>query len=507
MLNKITRALSRKVLGIVLSASLMAGCAPVSPDPTTVQPTIQPTWAPTIRTPSSSGAATAASPIPTPAPAFAAPLTAPAPTAEPPEEGLAASGLVSYDPGESELLTALESLPLEFAERGIWFANPKQSLEVSGAPRPRDLEDFESLPEDQRQEWARNSGGGVSNLFITVRQTMPDWEHAYGFSFFEVDAITVTGMYNYMVLETNHITGQFDEETIVQSLTELGYRTESAGDDVYYAIRDDFEQDLSLTNPATRGALGNANRIYVGDDLLVVSPDTPPVLQFLRTRNGEAPSVANYPAFTAIAAELSDPITAALLTREATLDPELGIPRDQVPGSADRPEEWEVMHEWKAFGAGVSKTRETTALRFSPYYPHRHWAELDAETLVERIESYLPGLGRLELVHQFCEAWSPVARVHGNGSTLTVTCEVPTGEESLYLLRRGHQPRAHAAAGVPESIVPIPNAGRLTGKGRHKMPTSLQDLLTPKIRPRTSPVSERSGRTWLGLHLPKSSAE
>ena len=433
-MNRIASPLARKVLGIVLCASLMAGCATAAPDPTAIQTTNPPTPAPDIRTSGPSGPDTEAAPIPTPETRSAAPLTAPAPTAEPAKRRPTPSGSVSRAPGDSELLSALESLPLEFAERGIWFANPKGSLEVSGAPRPRSLEELESLPEDQQQQWARNSGGGGSLLLITARQTMEHWKEAYGFSFFEVDAVTFTGMDNYMPLATNHITGEFDEETIVNSLTDLGYRTESVGDDVYYAIRDDFDQDLSLTNPATHSALGSANRIFVGDNLLVVAPDTPPVVQVIRSRNGEVPSLADSPAFTAIAAELSDPLTAALLTREATLDPDLGIPREQVPGSADRPEEWEVMHEWEAFGAGFGKTPETTALRFALYYPHRDWAKLDAETLVERIESYLAGLGGFELVPQLCESWAPSVRVHGNGSTLTVTCEVPTGEESEHLL-------------------------------------------------------------------------
>ena len=210
-------------------------------------------------------------------------------------------------------------------------------------------------------------------------------------------------------------------------------RAEAAGDDVYYAIRNDREQDLSLTNPATRSVLGKANRIFVGDNLLVVSPDTPPVLRVIRARNGEIPTLAESPAFASIAAELSDPLTAALLTREATLDPDVGIPPEQIPGGWERPEEWEVMHEWKAFGAGFSKTPDAAALRYSLYYPHRDWAELDAETLVERIESYMAWLGRVSPVDRFCETWSPSARVYDNGSTLTVTCGTPTGDESAHL--------------------------------------------------------------------------
>ena len=339
------------------------------------------------------------------------------------------------DDGESELLASLAVLPLEFKERGIWFANPKQSLEVAGASRPANLAEFLSLPEDQRTRYLINSGGNVSSLLNAMRNTLADWEDAYGFSLFQVDAVTVTGMGNMMPMAINHITGDFDEEAIVRSLTELGYRTLSVGDDVYYAIRGDFENDFSLTNPATRSALGGANRIFVGDNLLVVSPDTPPVLQVNRARNGEIPTLIEYPAFASIAAELSDPLTAALVTREATLGPEIGIPSEPAPGGWERPEEWEVMHHWEAFGAGFSKTPDTAALRFSLYYPHPDWAELDAETLVERVESFMAWLVEMYPlgVDRLCETWSPSARVYGNGSTLTVKCERPIGDESGHL--------------------------------------------------------------------------
>ena len=361
-------------------------------------------------------------------PPASTPTTAPSSTEL--QRPLKVAGPASPGDGESELLGVLASLPLEFREKGIWFSNFKQSLEVAGAPRPADLKEFESWPLDRGQKYVRNSGGAVSSLAITMRQEMPHWENAYGFSYFEIDAVTVTGMETFLPFETNHLTGEFDEETVIERLTELGYRTESVGNDVYYAIRNDREQDTSLRDPATRSAFGYANRIFVGDNLLVVSPDTTPVLQVIRARSGRIPSLADSPAFSAIAAELSDPLTAVLLTRQAALHSDLGIPGDQVPGSNDRPDEWQALHEWEAFGAGFGKTGETATLRFVLHYPHRDWAELDAEALVERVESYLPGLGRWDLVHEFCESWSPSARAHGNGSTLTVKCEIPNRDES-----------------------------------------------------------------------------
>ena len=425
MNDLMARWFSCGIVAMALLAMLFIGCATASPAPT---PKPDPTVA-GMETRAPTATVVPELPTPTAFPPVSAPADVPAPAG--PENPLAGAGPAARDEGESELLAALAALPLEFEERGIWFSNFKQSLEVAGISRATNFKEFRSLPEDQRKLYVRNFGGRVSSLLSVMRQTLADWEDAYGFSFYEIDAVTVTS--DSKPLETHHITGEFDEEAIVQSLTELGYRTESVGDDVYYAIRDDFEQDLSLTNPATHAALGQANRIFVGDNLLMVSPDTPPVLQVIRARNGEIPTLAESPAFASIAAELSDPLNAALLTREAALDPDIGIPPEQIPGGWQRPEEWEVMHEWEAFGAGYSKTPDAAALRYSLYYPHRDWAELDAETLVERIESYMAWLGRVSPGDRFCETWSPSAQVYGNGSTLTVTCGRPTGDESAHL--------------------------------------------------------------------------
>ena len=428
MNNLIVRWFSCRIVAMALVTLLFAaGCTTGTPEPTrTPGPTV-PGIEP--RAP----AETVAPPHPTPTVLWPGSFPTATPSSTELQRPLKVAGAASPHDGESELLASLASLPLEFRDRGIWFTNPKQSLDVAGASRPADLEEFESWPLERGQKYVRNSGGPVSSLVITTKQAMPHWEGAYGFSFFEIDAVTVTGMENFMPFETNYLTGEFDEEAIVQSLTELGYRTESVGDDVYYAIRNDREQDTALRNPATRSAFGYANRIFVADNLLVVSPDTTPVLQVIRARNGEIPSVADFAAFAGIAAELSDPLTAVLLTRQAALHSDLGIPGDQVPGSDDRPEEWQALHEWEAFGAGFGKTAETATLRFVLYYPHPDWADLDAEALVERIESYLPGLGQWDRVHEFCESWSPSARVYDNGSALTVKCEIPNSDESVHL--------------------------------------------------------------------------
>ena len=241
MNDLMARWFSCGIVAMALLAMLFTGCATASPAPT---PKPDPTVA-GMETRAPTATVVPELPTPTAFPPVSAPADVPAPAG--PENPLAGAGPAARDEGESELLAALA---LEFEERGIWFSNFKQSLEVAGISRATNFKEFRSLPEDQRKLYVRNFGGRVSSLLSVMRQTLADWEDAYGFSFYEIDAVTVTS--DSKPLETHYVTGEFDEEAIVQSLTELGYRTESVGDDVYYAIRDDFEQDLSLrTRPRT----------------------------------------------------------------------------------------------------------------------------------------------------------------------------------------------------------------------------------------------------------------
>ena len=147
LMNRVASPLAPKILGIILCASLMAGCAAAAPDPAAIQPRNPPPPAPDIRASGPSGRDTEAAPIPTPEAPFVTPITAPDPTAEPPERGTAASAPGSNEPDGSELLSSLESLPLEFGGRASglptrnspwrWAAPPGRDHSRSSSPCPR----------------------------------------------------------------------------------------------------------------------------------------------------------------------------------------------------------------------------------------------------------------------------------------------------------------------------------------------------------------------------------
>ncbi len=423
MLNSIGANAKVGLVTLIIALLLVIACgpstpenAPVSDPPTSVSNSY-------IATPSSTeasggGPSTNNVTLSPSSPRPPEPLTAAPPTPEastfPPQTP------VPYEPGESELVDALDSLPLTFEERGLWFSNFGQALELAGAAEPGSVEELLALPEDEKQKYIRAWGGGGfgSGLIDQMRQTR-EWGEAFGFSNYLIDVAVATGLHYSSPLEPNFFTGDFNEDFIVGKLDGLDYRTETAAGQTYYAIRDDFAQDLK--DPVGRFAMGSVNRVYVEDGVLIASPNSEPLVQILQSRNGELPTLAESPAFSSIAAELNDPLGAALLTKAAVLEPK-GMPGVEYAKPAD----WKTLQEWQAFGAGYSKTADVTSLRFSLYYSNPESAELDAEELVKRIQAYEDA----DRVNQFCERWQPTATVHRTGSTLTAQCTFPNSGQS-----------------------------------------------------------------------------
>ena len=222
----------------------------------------------------------------------------------------------------------LDSLPVSFGKEGIWFVNFRKVLDLAGAPRPKTFEEFVAWPEDQRQQYLNALGGFIVSNHLVGMRFDRRWTDAFGFSPLQVHTAVSPGPVPDDVLLPSFFTGEFDSDLVTERLDALGYRPESASDRRFYAIRNDFEQDLK--DPVGRFALGSANRIFVDDTVVVLSPNTEPVADTLQVLAGESPSLLDSSAFGAIASELSDPLRAVILTREITLTPPQRPPSRRV---------------------------------------------------------------------------------------------------------------------------------------------------------------------------------
>ena len=335
------------------------------------------------------------------------------------------AGAGCSDPGrqDSELHRALSLLPLSFEEEGIWFSNFRQALDVAGVPNPGSFEELLSRPEAEGEKYRKALGGIYGPNLIKVMRQTPEWGDSFGFSQFQVDASVATGeMYTWHSDTSVHL-GRFDTDLVRSRLDALGYQIDSMDDREFHSIdlRTAWDQRGS---PAHR-AIYNARvvRIFVTDDVLVVSPDRDLMAQVLATKAGESPSLEESESFSRVTLALSDPLRAAILPRKMVLEPESARPVDFDP-----PDEWVSLQEWDLFGAAYGRTTDVVTNHLVLHYPQPEWAELDAVELPRRVEHFLDELERDRPVREFCRSWESAVTVYDTGSVLTVTCQTPVAD-------------------------------------------------------------------------------
>ena len=128
----------------------------------------------------------------------------------------------------------------------------------------------------------------------------------------------------------------------------LGYPERSAGEGVYYSIRDDYAADIR--DPVARRAGSSMNRVFVEYGTLIASPDTDRMVKVLEYSAGKRPALAGDVMFSSLAASLGDALSAALLTRSRAVKPE-GSTRGFYP-LGPPPTIFETPEAWAPSGGG-----------------------------------------------------------------------------------------------------------------------------------------------------------
>ena len=160
----------------------------------------------------------------------------------------------------------------------------------------------------------------------------------------------------------------------------------------------------------------------------------------LSTWANESLSLAEDYAISSIALALDDPLSAGLFTRDAIMDPEIGL----AAGFAqfEKPAEWGTLHEWSDMGAGYGRDAEGEWWIISVFYPDQDAADADADELIERMWGYDTALvelaGRVlppQPIDRSCSELTAETRQHEEGSTLSIRCEmIEDGATALSLV-------------------------------------------------------------------------
>jgi hypothetical protein len=180
-----------------------------------------------------------------------------------------------------------------------------------------------------------------------------------------------------------YIEGEFDGATVQQKLLELGYEEREAAGRTYYAIREDYQQEMMAPTPVLR--FNTYNRLYVDDSALIAAPATEMIEGVLRTWAGEEPSALDDPGFARIGEALWDTLSAAILPRDVALDVSHTHPSPQF----QHQETWGTLHEWEAVGFGFGRDADGSEWAvISLFYRDLNAAEADVGELVHRMETY-----------------------------------------------------------------------------------------------------------------------
>ncbi len=137
----------------------------------------------------------------------------------------------------------------------------------------------------------------------------------------------------------SYFQGDFDEALIREKLLEAGYTEAEAAGSTYYTIRGDYEPQSEQGR--TNIGLGFVNRIYIGDDSLIIAGATDEIAQALEVLSGDRSSLADDEAFNGVAAALGDPLSAVLMTSSNAL---------RFDEEYQKPADWGALRDWEVFG-------------------------------------------------------------------------------------------------------------------------------------------------------------
>jgi hypothetical protein len=176
-----------------------------------------------------------------------------------------------------------------------------------------------------------------------------------------------------------------------------------------------------------RAVLGDGTLAIGGFQVIDLLPD------IQRASQGEIPNLGNDAAFRSLALSLGGPLSTALLTRSAVLEPKAA-----KPPRYEKPDEWGDLHRWEALGMGYGISEGVPWMALSLFYPDRDAALADAQELTLRMSDYdsaiplmYPELRKEQLAgmpdrpfDSICGTIDATARRDDNGSTLTMTCDM-----------------------------------------------------------------------------------
>jgi hypothetical protein len=357
---------------------------------------------------------------------------------------LGRSAVAQDAPTESPLMDMLHFVPdtpnnrqwLSYGDLATWH----KSWNV---PRIGSFDELKGLTPDQRAAWLNIAAEqtDIPSVLGPNYLATDDLQGFDGFDVFTVDRFLQAGNPPDGITLVDF---SFDRSHIAETLTASGYAAqplEQGG--TLYSILDDYGLDMSMKTVKTRtGQLGDLNRIALLDGRMVIGKATEPVTQALSASQGETPSLADDPSYTAAVKSLNDPALAdtgdlvgVVFVDYAMVDQQqeiLTLPPDVV----NQIMQGYVAAPLPAYQLAAFATRHgsgATHLILEVVFPEETDAKAAANTLADRMKSYISLQTRQPLTDRWTFELATGTKIGGLPTALVVMKvddHAPIGQDS-----------------------------------------------------------------------------
>lgn len=338
-------------------------------------------------------------------------------------------------PEPTWLTEIVDTLSLNIAESAIWLFNPVAAQEAAGLEHAESAEEwFSWTAEQQEAYWNAREGIPGSGIHYTMWESYPDWDETFGFSAWDVIAMSETGERQRVGFEVNALTGRFDKMKIQENLLALGYQGCSHAGMDYLALPEDRRLDLNWLADAV--AYSNVMNVFTDGRILLTAPTEEELVELLSARAGETPSLGHDPAFGDLVFSMPDPLFIAIFNRHA-----VPAPANLPAARRERPAEWGSMQNWEALSASFSRSSpDLKRITIALWYAEKADAEGSEQELYQRFEpvdglypEWMLGLGDSCGSH-----WGTQVSDTPAGAVLSVSCQVDAGSSSEGLAAMMH---------------------------------------------------------------------
>ena len=283
-------------------------------------------------------------------------------------------------PGTSDTNHILSFIPASWLERGVWISNEGKAIQSAGAPNPRTLEKSLEMDEKERASFFDAFAKAFSPSFVvTMLESPEEWKEQFGLDLVSLNSTASVGTTSRFPLKPAVLLGEFSDSEITGKLLNSGYEPRTYKGKEYYAIGKDFRVSLS-DSPL---GLNLTNRVFVGKEVVVASPETASVEEFLDVLVGEAKSLRDNPLALAAIESLGETFAAVILTRTGVFNPVGSIPLTYA-----KPPAWGALDQWNILAAGSGVEDGQPYFAFTIAFDDPTAADSNLDEVKARVENY-----------------------------------------------------------------------------------------------------------------------